>query len=74
MQRIVSFRGIFAPKRVLFYPLRAFTGKTESGHKYTTPYLKMRTCKPIYPPPGMDLEFPDWTPEEFLLRIGGDTY
>ena len=31
----------------------------------------MRTCEPIYPPPGMNLEIPEWTPEIFFNKIGG---
>ena len=51
-----------------------FTGPTETGHKYTTPYMKMKSIKPITPP-GMDLKAPeDWTPKIFFEKIGGDTY
>lgn len=35
-----------------------FTGKTETGWKFTTPTLKMKSITPIYPPPGMNLEIP----------------
>ena len=50
-----------------------FTGPTETGHKFTTPYMKMRSVKPVYPPPGLDLKVPsDWTHEKFLEKIGGD--
>jgi len=27
-----------------------FTGKTETGWKFTTPIMKMKSCKPISPP------------------------
>ncbi|EAR84232.1 IGR motif protein (macronuclear) [Tetrahymena thermophila SB210] len=37
------------------------------------PKLKFRTCVPIYPPPGLNLEIPDWDKELFLKRIGGGT-
>ena len=36
---------------------RTFTGKTESGFKWRTPKLRMRTVRPIAPP-GLDLEIP----------------
>ncbi len=35
-----------------------FTGKTETGWKFTTPIIKMKSITPIYPPPGMNLEIP----------------
>lgn len=35
-----------------------FTGKTETGWKYTTPIMKMKSIKPIYPPPGYNLKLP----------------
>ena len=39
--------------------------------KYKTPRLLMKNIKPV-PAPGYNLELPDWTPEEFCKRIGGD--
>jgi hypothetical protein len=37
--------------------MKNFTGKTETGWKYTTPIMKMKSCKPI-PPPGDNLVIP----------------
>ena len=37
---------------------KAFTGKTETGWKFTTPLMKMKSCKLISPPPGDNLEIP----------------
>ena len=34
--------------------------------------MRMKKLDYIYPPPGYNLELPDWTAEEFLRRIGGD--
>ena len=49
-----------------------FTGKTESGHKFKTPKLRMRVVRPIAPP-GLELKVPsDMTPEKFCRQIGGD--
>ena len=38
--------------------VKHFTGKTETGFKFTTPKLRMKSVKPIYPPPGENLEIP----------------
>jgi hypothetical protein len=35
-----------------------FTGKTETGWKFTTPRLRMKSITPITPPPGDNLELP----------------
>ena len=35
-----------------------FTGKTETGWKFTTPLMKMKSCKLTTPPPGDDLVIP----------------
>ena len=62
------------PAVSLLLPMQTmnFTGKTESGHKFKTPKLRMRKVKPI-PPPGEDLKIPvDLTPEKFCRMIGGD--
>lgn len=40
------------------FNMKHFTGKTETGWKFTTPTLKMKSVKPIYPPPGDNLEIP----------------
>lgn len=37
---------------------KAFTGKTETGWKYTTPLMKMKSCKLTIPPPGDNLQIP----------------
>jgi len=37
--------------------LKNFTGKTETGWKFTTPLMKMKSCKPV-PPPGDNLLIP----------------
>eukprot|EP00340_Litonotus_pictus_P006988 CAMPEP_0170518194 /NCGR_PEP_ID=MMETSP0209-20121228/3940_1 /TAXON_ID=665100 ORGANISM="Litonotus pictus, Strain P1" /NCGR_SAMPLE_ID=MMETSP0209 /ASSEMBLY_ACC=CAM_ASM_000301 /LENGTH=112 /DNA_ID=CAMNT_0010803661 /DNA_START=151 /DNA_END=489 /DNA_ORIENTATION=+ len=34
--------------------------------------MKMKGVKPVYPPPGFNLEVPDWTPQKFMEQIGGD--
>ena len=55
--------------------MRMFTGKTESGHKFKTPKLRMRHVNPIYPPPGLNLQIPpNLTVETFCKQIGGDCY
>lgn len=38
--------------------VRTFTGKTETGWKFTTPTLRMKSVKPIIPPPGYNLQIP----------------
>ena len=49
-----------------------FTGKTESGFKFKTPKLRMRTVRPV-PAPGDDLKIPEnLDPETFCKQIGGD--
>lgn len=54
-------------------PYRTFTGKTESGFKFKTPKMRMRVVKPIFPPPGLNLQIPEnMTPELFCKQIGGD--
>jgi hypothetical protein len=54
-------RKLFSTRSNLgFYynPIKFFTGKTETGWKFTTPTLRMKTVKPIFPPPGDNLEIP----------------
>ena len=52
---------------------RMFTGKTESGHKFLTPKLRMKCVRPIFPPPGLSLRPPvDLEVETFCRQIGGD--
>lgn len=46
--------------------IKNFTGKTETGWKFTTPIMKMKSCKPI-PPPGDNLEIP--SKKFFLFKI-----
>ena len=54
------------------YQARFFTGKTESGHKYKTPKLRMRRVNRV-PAPGLNLKLPqDLDPETFCKQIGGD--
>jgi hypothetical protein len=66
-------------------PVKFFTGKTETGWKYTTPTMRMKSIKPIFPPPGDNLVIPRkliliefyklaWTPKSFCERIGGDCH
>ena len=38
--------------------VKFFTGKTETGWKFTTPTMKMKSIKPIFPPPGENLVIP----------------
>ena len=40
------------------FNLKCFTGKTETGWKFTTPTMKMKVVRPIYPPPGYNLVLP----------------
>jgi hypothetical protein len=49
---------IFKQKNLFNYTLRTFTGKTETGFKFTTPKMRMKTVTPIYPPPGENLQIP----------------
>ena len=51
-----------------FMPLaqRCFTGKTESGFKFKTPKMRMRVVRPVFPPPGLNLQVPEGlTPDVF---------
>jgi hypothetical protein len=65
--------------------MKFFTGKTETGWKFTTPTMKRKSIKPIFPPPGENLVIPgklyikyllktDWSPKIFCERIGGDCH
>ena len=47
--------------------LKFFTGKTETGFKFTTPKLRMKSVKPIMPPPGDNLEIP--SKYNFIIRL-----
>ena len=38
--------------------MKFFTGKTETGWKFTTPTMKRKSIKPIFPPPGENLVIP----------------
>ena len=50
----------------------AFTGKTESGHKFTTPKMRLRVVR-AGEPPGLDFKIPEGLEvESFLRQIGGD--
>ena len=57
----------------LFIPFQLrCIGKTEDGHKYRTPKLRMRSVKRI-PAPGKNLQIPvDLDAETFCKQIGGD--
>lgn len=68
------FRPIYSNS--LFYLKKYnFTGKTETGWKFTTPTLKMISIKPIYPPPGNNLKAPEnWTVKKFFEKLGGDLH
>lgn len=35
-----------------------FTGKTETGYKFTTPKMQMKSVVPVFPPPGYSLQIP----------------
>lgn len=60
-------------KKVIFrFTLRNFTGETETGWRYTTPILRMRTSKPVFPAPGYNLELPNWEVKILFERLGGD--
>jgi hypothetical protein len=43
--------------KLFFTSTKYFTGKTETGWKYTTPLMKMKSCK-LIPPPGDSLVLP----------------
>jgi hypothetical protein len=50
----------------------SFTGKTESGHKWTTPKLRMRVVR-ASGAPGLDFKIPEGLEvQPFLRQIGGD--
>lgn len=71
----MSINNNFLNCNVLFVSKFNFTGKTETGHKFTTPYLTIRKLKPIYPPPGLNLKAPEgWTLKKFFEKIGGDCH
>ena len=62
------------PKPTLLLPMQTmlFTGKTEDGHKWKTPKLRMRCVKRV-PAPGEDLRIPENLDHEtFCKQIGGD--
>jgi hypothetical protein len=40
------------------FTIRSFTGKTETGFKFTTPKMRLKTVQPIFPPPGENLQIP----------------
>jgi hypothetical protein len=50
--------SLFKNRGFYKFPIKTFTGKTETGWKFTTPTLRMKRVTPIYPPPGYDLEIP----------------
>jgi len=61
--------------------IRFFAGKTELPGKFKTPVMLKRSIKfvffaiftlKVYPPPGKNLQLPNWTPEFFMKKIGGD--
>ncbi len=43
--------------KIFHLTLKNFTGKTETGWKFTTPIMKMKSCRPIAPP-GENLVIP----------------
>ena len=54
-----------ASSQLVFSHLR-FYGKTESEHKYKTAKLRMKTVRPVFPAPGLNLRLPnDLTPNDF---------
>ena len=60
------------PRLILPFQTMNFTGKTEDGHKYRTPKLRMRCVKRV-PAPGDDLKIPEnLDHEQFCRQIGGD--
>lgn len=48
----------FKTQSLYFNTVKHFTGKTETGWKFTTPTMKMKSITPIFPPPGDSLEIP----------------
>ena len=59
-------------KSSLNIPFRTFAGKTKMLKKFKTPTIKMHHFTPVYPPPGLNLQLPDWKPEYFMTQIGAD--
>ena len=58
---------------LIFQSMRMFTGKTESGFKFKTPKMRMKSITPVFPPPGLSLRPPkDLDPVTFCRQIGGD--
>lgn len=63
LRNFLHNKQLFSTKSSLlvsFYTnsFKYFTGKTETGHKFTTPKLRMKSVKPIFPPPGDNLQIP----------------
>ena len=53
------------------FPQR-FIGKSETGHKFKTPKMRMRVIRSV-PPPGLNFTWPkDLDVETFCKQIGGD--
>lgn len=62
-------------KNLMILSYFKFTGKTETGFKFTTPFMQIRKLQPIYPPPGYNLKAPEgWTVQKFFEKIGGDCH
>jgi hypothetical protein len=51
-------KNTFQSLQFYFNIVKYFTGKTETGFKFTTPKMRMKSVKPIFPPPGENLQIP----------------
>lgn len=69
-----SSLSIFNLRSLFIFNKFHFTGKTETGWKFTTPTLKMISCKPV-PPPGFNITIPEgWDVKKFFEKLGGDLF
>lgn len=50
--------NIFSIRMFYNTSFKLFTGKTETGWKFTTPTMKMKSITPLPEPPGDNLELP----------------
>lgn len=74
MKMLCKYSDVRNLKRsvMIRFSMKSFTGMTETGWRYTTPLLRMKTCKPVFPAPGYSLELPQWDVKTFFERLGGD--
>ena len=53
---------------MLFTSTNRYIGKTENGHKFKTPKLRMKNVRPISPAPGLNLIIPNDLSVETFFR------